>query len=299
LRTPAPALVVTLFVAAVCVAGCGGDGGDGGRPETQAQERPLPTTATAPSEPEGPAQTTPGGEEEPQAPEKPPREARPTAIQEGTTKGKKVALTFDADMTPDMQSKLDAGQAPPQYNAEVIRQLRRYDVPATLFMTGMWAKLYPDKVRSLAQDPLFTIGNHTYDHAAFTSDCYGLASVSDPGEKEQEIARTARVLRKLTGEEPFWMRFPGLCHSDVDLQLVADEGEQVVDGLGSGDAFQSDPQVIVDTVMREVQPGSIIVMHMMGPPNAPASGEALKTLIPALRDEGYDLVSLDRLISRK
>lgn len=298
MRSAVPATLISLFVAAVCVSGCGSDGGDGPAPPAQA-ERPLPTTATAPSEPQGPGEATPEDEGTAPVPTKPPRKATPTAIQEGSAKGKRVALTFDADMTPDMQSKLDAGQVPAQYNAEVIRQLRKYDVPATLFMTGMWAKLYPDKVESLASDPLFTIGNHTYDHAAFTTDCYGLAAVTDPERKKQEVARTARVLRKLTGQEPFWMRFPGLCHSDVDLQIVADEGEQVVDGLGSGDAFQSDPQVIVNTVLGEVKPGAIIVMHMMGAPNAPASGEALKTLIPALQDKGYDLVSLDRLVPRK
>jgi peptidoglycan/xylan/chitin deacetylase (PgdA/CDA1 family) len=199
-------------------------------------------------------------------------------------------------MTPDMQSKLEAGQVPAQYNREVIRQLRKTDTPATLFITGMWARLYPEKVKSLARDPLFTIGSHTYDHGAFTSDCYGLPAAQD---KEAEITRTAKILRRLTGEEPFWFRFPGLCHSDQDVELVADEGEQVVDGIGSGDAFQSNPETIVNTVMSQVKPGSIIVMHMMGAPNAPASGEALKTLIPALEDQGYELVSLDRLVPRK
>lgn len=295
MRRSLPALAALTALLAP-FAGCGGD--DAPKPTTAARERPVPTTARRASEPQSPGTITDPAEDEPGSsqPEGPPREARPVAIQEGSAKGKRVALTFDADMTPDMLSRLQNGQVPEQFNREVIRRLRKTKTPATLFITGMWAKLYPKQVKKLARDPLFEIGNHTWDHKAWTGDCYGLAAVSDSGEKTAEVARTARVLTKLSGRAPFWFRFPGLCHGDEDLRIVAGEDEQVVDGLGSGDAFQRDPQVIVNTVMNEVKPGSIIVMHMMGAPNAPASGEALKTLIPALEDKGYELVSLSRLI---
>jgi peptidoglycan/xylan/chitin deacetylase (PgdA/CDA1 family) len=279
--------------------GGGGDAKDTSSAAAPPPERPLPTTATAPSEPEGPASTTTPQESEPTKPQAAPRTARPVAIQQGSPKGKRVALTFDADMTPDMLGRLQSGQVPEQFNREVIRQLTRTNTPATLFITGMWAQVYPKQVEKLARDPLFTIGNHTYDHKGFTGDCYGLPSTNGPDAQRQEVVKTQKILKKLTGQAPFWFRYPGLCHTDADNALVAGEGVQPVDGLGSGDAFQSDPQVIVSTVLGEVRPGSIIVMHMMGGPNAPASGEALKTLIPALKGQGYDLVSLDRLIPRK
>jgi peptidoglycan/xylan/chitin deacetylase (PgdA/CDA1 family) len=288
-----------LAATALAVAGCGG--GDSGSTTSGSApaERPLPTTAKAPSEPQGPGTTAP--DEPAPAPESetsPPRTPRPVAIQEGSTKGKRVALTFDADMTPDMLTRLQSGQVPEQYNREVIRQLKKTNTPATLFITGMWAQIYPKQVAKFARDPLFEIGNHTYDHKGFTGDCYGLPATNGADNERAEVAKTQKILERITGQAPFWFRYPGLCHTDADNQLVAGEGVQPVDGLGSGDAFQSDPQVIVNTVLNEVQPGSIIVMHMMGGPNAPASGEALKTLIPALKDRGYDLVSLSRLIPR-
>jgi peptidoglycan/xylan/chitin deacetylase (PgdA/CDA1 family) len=210
-----------------------------------------------------------------------------------------VALTFDADMTPQMRDRIGSGRAPEQVDRELIATLRETRTPATVFVAGMWAQRYPRDVRSLAADPLFELGNHTWDHGAWTSDCYGLPAVRGSAGKHTEVARTASVLRSLIGRAPFWFRFPGLCHHGEDLRIVASEGEQVVDGLSSGDAFQRDPDVIVRTVMGEVKPGAIVVMHMMGAPNAPATAAAVRRLIPKLRAAGYRLVTLDRLLPRR
>jgi peptidoglycan/xylan/chitin deacetylase (PgdA/CDA1 family) len=218
------------------------------------------------------------------------------AIGSGSPRARRVALTFDADMTPEMLDLLRAGRAPVQVDRGVIDTLRATRTPAALFITGMWAQLYPAEVRELARDPLFEIGNHTWDHRAWSAGCYGLPSTRDPAGKRAEVVRTARILRRLTGRAPLWFRFPGLCHGQLGLRIVAGEGEQAVDGLASGDAYQHDPAAIVRRVLSAVRPGAIVVMHMMGPPNAPATGEALRQLVPDLRARGYELVSLSRLL---
>ena len=218
------------------------------------------------------------------------------SIEEGPGKRRRIALTFDADMTPEMLEQLSSGQVASWYDEAVVDVLRDTRTQATLFISGLWAETYPGRVRRLARSRLFELGNHTWDHRAWTSDCYGLPAIDDRGEKRREVIRTARVLERLTGKEPFWFRFPGLCATEDDLRLVSDLGEQPVGGQGSGDAFQRDAGVIVNTVLSQVRPGSIVVMHMMGGPNAPATGEALKTLIPALRERGYRLVTLSRLL---
>jgi peptidoglycan/xylan/chitin deacetylase (PgdA/CDA1 family) len=138
-------------------------------------------------------------------------------------------------------------------------------------------------VRALAASRLFELGNHTWDHRAWTLRCYGLPAGLSAADKRAEVQRTAHILVRLTGRAPVWFRLPGLCHDDGDLRIAARAGEQTVDGVPSGDAFQPSAAVIVRTVIGEVRPGSIIVMHMMGPPNAPATGAAVKALIPELR----------------
>jgi peptidoglycan/xylan/chitin deacetylase (PgdA/CDA1 family) len=286
-----PPLAGALLAAAAVAAGCGGDGRPAAGPTTAA---PVTTASTAPAQ----STPTPTAAPRPIALPARPRIARAIAVQSGRTAGREVALTFDADMTPGMRDRIRAGSAPEQVDRELIDTLRRTRTPATLFLTGMWAQRYPADARDLAADPLFEIANHTWDHRAWTSDCYHLPAVGDAAGKRAEVEKTALILRRLTGRTPFWFRFPGLCHRREDLRIVARAGEEAADGIASGDAFQSDPGVIVRVVLAQVKPGTIVVMHMMGPPNAPSTAAALRQLIPELRSRGYRLVTLSRLVAR-
>ena len=222
---------------------------------------------------------------------------RAKALQHGPSRGRQIALTFDADLTSE---DLRAGRPKRSfYDRDIVRTLRRTDTPATLFVTGLWAREYPNAARKLAHARLFELANHTYTHRAWTRNCYGLPRVRRNSAKRTEVSRTSRLLRRLTGQRPFWFRFPGLCHQARDLRIVARRGEQAVDGIGSGDAYQRDPDVIVSKVVREARPGAIFVFHMHGGSDAPATAEALPRVIRKLRGRGYRLVTLSKLFGRE
>lgn len=220
---------------------------------------------------------------------------RPEALQRGPRRGRRIALTFDADLTSE---DLRAGRTRSFYNRDIVRTLRRTNTPATLFVTGLWARHYPNATRKLGRARLFELASHTYTHRAWTPNCYGLPRVRGNAAKRREVSRTSRVMRRLTGERPFWFRFPGLCHRSRDLRIVARRGEQAVDGIASGDAFQRDPGAIVSKVVRDARPGAIFVFHMHGAPNAPSTDEALPRVIRKLRRRGYRLVTLSKLFGR-
>ena len=222
---------------------------------------------------------------------------RAEALQHGPSGKRRIALTFDADLTrEDMRDGRPQGSF---YDRDIVRTLRRTDTPATLFVTGLWAREYPGAARNLADGRLFELANHTYTHRAWTRNCYGLPRVRRNSAKRREVSRTARLLRELTGEPPFWFRFPGLCHRDRDLRIVARRGEQAVDGIASGDAYLQDPDAIVAKVVREARPGGIVVFHMHGAPDAPATAEALPRVIRKLHRRDYRLVTLSKLFGRE
>jgi len=72
----------------------------------------------------------------------------------------------------------------------------------------------------------------------------------------------------------------------------------VVSGDVEGaDAFNSSPSSVVAIVLAHLQPGSIIVLHLQGAPNAPATAAAIDPLIGAVRARGLRFVTVSELLS--
>jgi peptidoglycan-N-acetylglucosamine deacetylase len=240
-----------------------------------------------------PEPTLPAGSEPPVGSEPP----AASLITHGPRDRPRIALTFDADMTPAVYRALRTGRARTWYDASILDELRATHTPATVFLTGLWTQSYPDVVRSMAADPLFETANHSVDHAAWKLPCFRLAPVTSPAAKRAEVRDAAAEIQSVSGISPHYFRFPGGCAGPNDVKLVASQGEQAVGwDVVSGDAFQPDPRVVVANVLRQAQPGSIIVMHLMGPPNAPATSRALLQILPGLRERGFEFVTLSTLL---
>lgn len=206
---------------------------------------------------------------------------------------KTVALTFDADMTQGMLKNLQGGKVASWYNKDVIDILEKDKVPATIFVTGLWAKAYPDVTKQLFDNPLFEIGNHSYSHPSFTSSCFNLPPI---GNREDEFKKSQEILKSITGSYPTLFRFPGGCYTKGDLRLAEKYGLKVVGwDVVSGDAFNSNTQSIITRVEKKVRPGSIIVMHLNGNKNAPATARALPEIILYLKSKGYAFVKVSQL----
>lgn len=94
-----------------------------------------------------------------------------------------MALTFDADMTPAMSTLLKKGIIKSWYNKPIKDTLDREQVKATVFLGGLWSKVYPKESYDLAHDPLIEIGNHSYNHFAFTKGCFGLGEIDNASDK--------------------------------------------------------------------------------------------------------------------
>ncbi len=212
------------------------------------------------------------------------------------TSQKIVALTFDADMTPGMLRELKSKRVASWYNEKVVAVLRQEKVPATLFLTGLWIETYSNAVKDLSADPLFELGNHSYSHGAFHSPCYGLFPI--PASKQAaEVRKTDDLLKQYAVSYKKYFRFPGLCSDAQAVKTVEDQGYTVIGGdVDGADAFQKSPKWVASDVISHVRPGSIVVLHMHGGPNAPATAGALPDIIARLRAEGYSFVKVSDLL---
>lgn len=245
---------------------------------------------------EHPTAAPPVPEEKPFLPGAGDPTAPATVVNHGSRDGKAVALTFDADLTEYMLGQLESGEVETYHNEELLAYLEDERIPATFFMTGMWAERYAEEARRIAGNPLFELANHTYEHQAFTADCYGLAFEDDPEAMRADVERTFAALEALGGNQTRYFRFPGLCHDKAALKALGPLGITVVDGdVVSGDPFAEAAQPIVDAVLNRAEPGSVVVMHIGGP-NAPQTHIALPSIVEGLRERGLEFARLSEVL---
>ncbi len=203
---------------------------------------------------------------------------------------KLVALTFDL---------CEGSGEVAGYDGAIVDRLRAASVPATFFMGGRWAQSHEERAMQLLADPLFEIGDHTYDHADLDH--------ADAAKIAEEIARTEAVLDALRGKlasvcpaapatKTTLFRFPyGACGADGPAAVRAAGLTPVQWDVVSGDPSGIAAAPMAKAVLAEVKPGSIVVMHANG--RGKHTAEALATIIPALKARGYRFVTVSDLLA--
>jgi peptidoglycan/xylan/chitin deacetylase (PgdA/CDA1 family) len=182
-----------------------------------------------------------------------------------------VALTFDDGPWPGATER-------------VLRVLHRFHVPATFFMIGQQATRYPSIVRDvkLAGDE---IGNHSFTHPL----TFGHLSTA---ERTRELAHTSAVLAG-DGVQPTLFRPPGGWYDDDLVQQARDHGMRLVTWSVDPRDWRSDVSAreIARSVVRNVRPGSIVLLHDGGG-DAAHTIAALPAIIRGIRHRGLGFVTI-------
>lgn len=209
---------------------------------------------------------------------------------------KQIALTFDAEMTDGMKADLVSGKVKSSYDKKIIDILNKTNTKATFFLTGLWIEIYPDVTKQLSQNPLFELGSHSYTDSSYYGFCYGLKQLPNTV-KIEEIGATEKLLREDAGIDNKLFRFPGGCYTPADVKLVNEANDTVVHwDVSAADGFNTSSNQIVKNVLGNTQNGSIIIMHLNGPPNAPKTAEALPSVIADLKKRGFEFVKVSELL---
>lgn len=178
-----------------------------------------------------------------------------------TVAGQPVAyLTFDDGPTP---------QATPA----VLETLAAHGVPATFFTVGDNARRYPHLLRSIL-DHGHTLGNHTMHH---------LQGLFTPVDK---YMRDVEEARKTIGETRFFRPPHGFLRPS-QYRILSRQYRIVMQDVVSRDYNSSlSPEKVVEIVLKNVRPGSIIVFHDSERSAANVT-RALPTVIEKLKEKGY------------
>ncbi|MDO4864205.1 MAG: cellulase family glycosylhydrolase, partial [Ruminococcus sp.] len=187
---------------------------------------------------------------------------------------KYIALTFDDG--PNTTT-----------TAEVLDVLEEYEVKASFFLIGSNITDASAANVKRAHDLGCEIDNHSKTH----SDMSGMSVT----EIQEEVDYVNERVFDITGEYPSFFRPPYISVSDTMFQAI---DMPFICGAGCND-WEDDvsAEQRANTVISSAQDGQIILMHDAA--GNSQTVEALKTIIPALRSEGYEFVTLNELFKKQ
>lgn len=192
-----------------------------------------------------------------------------------------IALTFNAC----------GGAEGSQFDAVLIDDLQRQQIPATLFINRQWIAAQPQVFQWLADNPLFEIENHGDQHLPLSVNGRSVNQIKGTAHLQaaySEVEQNDQTITQWTGRSPKFFRSG---HDEIAVQMVEQRGDQVVNFEVAGDVCATYTQEQVKHILLSAQPGSIIALQM----NQPRSGtaEGLREAIPLLRQKGFRFVHLE------
>lgn len=188
------------------------------------------------------------------------------------TTHKVVALTFDDG---------------PSYKTtpEILDILKEKKVRATFFVVGENAEQLSSILAQEVKDG-HEIGIHTYDHKS-------LPKLSKDKIKE-EIEKSEKAIAAVV-TQPTLFRPPGGAYNKTVLKVARDMGYIVILWSVDPHDWRRPPvEKIVDEVVNNVKPGSIILLHDLKYPSP--TSKAIGIIIDRLKEQGYELVTVSELL---
>jgi polysaccharide deacetylase family sporulation protein PdaB len=168
----------------------------------------------------------------------------------------------------------------------VLETLKTQEVKATFFVSGSWAKKYPELARRLVDEchEVASYGNRQINLSA-----EGRAVI------REEIDRSRQQIKEATGTVPSLLRPPYGDWSEAVVDIAAAEGCTLIQwSVDSLDIQTPGVSPIVNNVVKKIHPGAIVMMSASD--TASQTPEALPKVIEGLKAEGYRLVTVQELL---
>lgn len=179
---------------------------------------------------------------------------------------KVIALTFD--------------DGPSKYTKKIVDLLNEYDANATFFILGNKVEIYNETLTYLLESGN-EIGNHSYNHK-------WLKNVAKE-ELLEQITKTQDIIEKNLNYTPTLFRptygsVNNLMKENVKLDIV-------LWNLDTLDWKYKNSKKIAENLLKKVKNKDIILMH----DTYEYTYNALKIIIPALKEEGYQFITVSEL----
>lgn len=178
-----------------------------------------------------------------------------------------VALTFD-----------DGPYAP--VGNRIMDCLELYQGRATFFVVGNRIPSYRDEILRMKTNG-HEVANHTQEHRYLT----GLTAA----QVQAQMEACNQAIAAVTGEAPALVRLPGGLYNNTVLSGI--HQPVIMWSIDTKDWKTRNAANTVQVILSQVQDGDIILMHEL----YGATADAVEAVVPALAEQGYQLVTVSEL----
>jgi len=197
----------------------------------------------------------------------------PAALSKGSQKQNAAALTFNISWG---EEKVHG----------ILDQLAGQNVQATFFVSGEWAERHPDILKKIV-DGKHELGMLGYRYKSYLD--------QEIGQVRKDLNHAKEVFRKLGYEKVTLLRTPSGHFNKEIIQLAEGLGFTVIQWSLNPDDWQNPgTDIIIDRVMSETSYGDIVLLHASD--SAKQTADALKTVLPGLKNKGLRLTVISELI---
>lgn len=178
-----------------------------------------------------------------------------------------VALTFD-----------DGPYAP--VGNRIMDCAAQYGAKLTFYVVGNRCAAYQTEMQRMVAEG-HEIGNHTYEHKYLNK--------LGAGEIQYQVNKGSEAILAASGTAPATVRLPGGNKNAIVLANI--NAPIIMWSIDTLDWKTRDAKSTVEKVLGNVRDGDIVLMHELYNP----TGDAALQIIPALVEQGYQLVTVSEM----
>ncbi|KJF27443.1 hypothetical protein TZ02_07805 [Clostridium aceticum] len=196
----------------------------------------------------------------------------------GSASTNKIALTFDDGPNE-------------KYTNQVLQVLKQHNVPATFFVLGSKVEKHPEILRRMVSEG-HVVGNHTWIHP-------DLRRVTE-NRLATEMQTTEDIIYQTIGLRTALMRPPYGAVAPQVIEGLRDLDYKVINwSVDSVDWRDQNIDKILINTLPDVRQGGILLFHDAGGDgeSRAATVAVLPELIHTLRAQGYEFVTVDKLLN--
>ena len=164
---------------------------------------------------------------------------------------------------------------------KILDILKRNHAHATFFVLGCNVDRAPNALKRMVLEG-HQIGNHTYDHLQLT--------ILSSSQITEQIEKTQEKIYSYTHQYPTHLRPPYGAKNERVYECAKDLNVYTWT-LDTLDWKSRDAQTIVTLVMNTIKSQDIVLFHDL----YPSTVEAISILVPALREKGYQFVTIQEM----